>query len=191
MPSPQDFLRARMLDIIREYEGFRPDAYKVKGENFYTIGYGNTYNEDGSRIRPDQRVTREQADGMMQRKADEYYKKLMTIPAFAALPEATRRSLGSFSYNTGPNWYGNPDFTTLTSAVDSGDTKRIGDAIGLYINPGSEVEEGLRRRRVAERELIITGGIPQAPTKPKPGTFTISPKYRKRTDRTAGLTKGR
>ena len=179
MPSPSEQLRERMYDLIRDFEGFEPNAYMVDGEDFYTIGYGNTYNPDGSPIGANQTVTREQADGLMRHEADSYYKKLMGIPAFASLPEPTRRSLGSFSYNTGPDWYGHQDFQTLTRAVDSGDTKQIGEAIQLYVNPGTSVTEGLKRRRVAERDLMnYTPPVPKVPTKPDEGMITISPANR-------------
>ena len=38
MPNPFDRKRS---DLIRSYEGFEPEAYRLHGEDFNTIGYGS------------------------------------------------------------------------------------------------------------------------------------------------------
>ena len=174
MPA-KDFLRDQVYDVIREYEGFRPNAYMVKGEDFYTIGYGNTTNPDGSPIRADQVVTREEADVMMRNKTDQIYKKLMLDENFASLPIGARSALTSFSYNTGPNWINHPEFGTINRALRQRSVPALKDSIHLYVNPGSSVEAGLRRRRKYGEAPLFDMGEPAVE-----GGYTISPGLRQR-----------
>ena len=59
MPSIFDRKRS---DLIRSYEGFEPEAYQLRGEDFSnTIGYGSTSYEDGSAVGPNDRISEERA----------------------------------------------------------------------------------------------------------------------------------
>ena len=153
-------MRDQVYNVIREYEGFKPNAYMVDGEDFYTIGYGNTTNPDGSPIRADQVVTREEADVMMRNKTDQIYNKLMSDENFANLPIGARSALTSFSYNTGPNWINHPEFGTINRALRQRSVPALKDSIGLYVNPGSSVEAGLRRRRKYGEAPLFDMGEP-------------------------------
>ena len=180
--SAQDFLRDEVYNVIREYEGFEPNAYMVDGEDFYTIGYGNTTNPDGSPIRSDQVVTRDEADVMMRNKTDQIYRKLMKDPDFASLPIGARSGLTSFSYNTGPNWIDHPEFGTINRALKQRSVPALKDSINLYVNPGTSVEKGLRRRRSEGEAPLFDITAPPVPSNPPVGSFSISPGLQKKAE---------
>ena len=62
-------------------------------------------------------------------------------------------ALLSFAYNLGANFYGSPDFTTISRVLKEKEWNKVPDALYLYRNPGTSVEAGLSRRRIAEGDL--------------------------------------
>ena len=64
-----------------------------------------------------------------------------------------RGALLSFAYNLGAGFYGSSDFTTITRVLKNKEWSKVPDAFYLYRNPGTRVEVGLARRRVAEGKL--------------------------------------
>jgi hypothetical protein len=63
----------------------------------------------------------------------------------------------SFAYNLGEGFYGAEGFTTISRLLRNKDWDKVPDALVLYRDPGSEVEAGLKRRRVAEGALWSRG----------------------------------
>jgi GH24 family phage-related lysozyme (muramidase) len=100
-------------------------------------------------------------------KAEEYLKAhvekrcrpaLMKIPTWNQMNENQQAALYSFAYNLGEGFYRGENFKSITSVCDSpelwGDRKWIADQFVKYRNPGTNVEEGLRNRRLEEAELF-------------------------------------
>ena len=67
-----------------------------------------------------------------------------------------RGALLSFAYNLGAGFYGSGSFNTITNNLKQKNWKVIPETLKLYRNPGSSVEAGLLRRRVAEGKLWIS-----------------------------------
>jgi len=61
-----------------------------------------------------------------------------------------RGTLLCFAYNLGADFYGHPDFNTITQVLKNKEWNKVPDALYLYRNPGTDVEAGLARRRKAE-----------------------------------------
>jgi GH24 family phage-related lysozyme (muramidase) len=61
--------------------------------------------------------------------------------------------LVSFAWNVGWHFCGSADFVTISKCLRESDYDAIPSAMMLYVNPGSSVEAGLRRRRQAEGKL--------------------------------------
>jgi hypothetical protein len=66
-------------------------------------------------------------------------------------------ALLSFAYNLGANFYGSEGFETISRRLRNKEWDLVDEALLLYVNPGSDVEEGLKRRRVAEGVLWSKG----------------------------------
>lgn len=71
-----------------------------------------------------------------------------------------RGALYCFAYNLGAKFYGGRNFESITRVCNSPkrwkDKDWIEEQFVKYRNPGSSVEEGLRRRREAEAKLFCS-----------------------------------
>jgi GH24 family phage-related lysozyme (muramidase) len=68
----------------------------------------------------------------------------------------TNLKLQSFAYNLGARFYGSSGFNTITRVLKNKEWDKVPDALKLYRNPGTNVEAGLLRRRVAEGKLWMS-----------------------------------
>jgi hypothetical protein len=82
----------------------------------------------------------------------------------------------SFPYNLGADVYGHGDFTTISACLAERRWRDLPAALLLYVNPGSAVEVGLRRRRQAEADLWSAGlSRLEAGTAPRPVSRSTRP----------------
>ena len=146
--------RNGMVELIKQFEGFRSDAYHHTGD-VPTIGYGNTQYLDGTPVKLGDTISESDADALMGQTVDKFWGKLKENPHIKKLPPNAQAAIGSFAYNVGPDFFDHPGFTTITKAIKGGDLNKIGEAMQLYVNPGTQFEDGLRRRREAERQLLL------------------------------------
>jgi lysozyme len=144
------------VDLIKEFEGCHLKSYydPLTGGLPITIGWGSTRRKDGSRFMIGNRISQEEADDLLYYQLRrEFLPSLQKIPYWGEMNENQQGAILSFAYNLGADFYGSPNFNTITKALKE---KRWGDvpaALELYRNPGSSVEKGLLRRRKAEGAL--------------------------------------
>ncbi len=147
-----DEIPAVALDLICEFEGFRSSVYD-DGVGVATLGYGSTFYEDGMPVEyGDSPIDEPTARQMMKNiaKSDFWDILRVRIPYWNEMADGQRGALLSFAYNVGANFYGSPGYTTLTQCLSDKAWSEVPNAMRLYVNPGSQVEAGLRRRREAE-----------------------------------------
>jgi lysozyme len=148
------------IDLIKQFEGCKLTAYPdpLTGGAPWTIGWGSTKNINGAPFKEGDKITQPQADTLLEDSIlSSYIPSLIRIPYYANMSEEQKGALLSFAYNLGAGFYGNPDFTTISRYLKDKDWDRVPQAMLLYRNPGSNVEEGLKRRRIAEGKLWETG----------------------------------
>ena len=121
----------------------------------YTIGYGSTKDVDGSPFELGDKITREKAEPLLTQQLKYNYLAVLekTIPYWDEMNDNQHGALLSFAYNLGANFYGSPDFNTISRVLKEKEWSKVPDALYLYRNPGTNVEAGLARRRIAEGEL--------------------------------------
>ena len=154
-PKPESVLPKAGMDLICEFEGFRPVPYLCPA-GVPTIGYGNTFYEDGTRVTmSDGAITEPQARRMLEVIAEEDFWNVIknTVPFWEEMSDGQRGALLSFAFNLGANFFGSPGFNTISACLRDKAWDEVPDALLLYRNPGSAYEEGLRRRRAAEGAL--------------------------------------
>ena len=154
-PEPESVLPAAAVALIAEFEGFRPTVYD-DGVGVATIGYGSTFYLDGRSVTwNDGPITEPQARRMMEKIAEKNFWNVLkvTIPYWEEMSDGQRGALLSFGYNVGAHFYGSPGFNTISAVLRDRAWNEVPGAFRLYVNPGSAVEAGLRRRREAEIEL--------------------------------------
>ena len=153
-PKVESKIPAAAIDLICEFEGFRENVYD-DGVGVPTIGFGSTFYENNDRVAwGDPPITRERARSLMLLVCEDFWDYLEKhIPFWSQMTDGQKGCILSFSYNCGKAFYGANGFTTITNVLSSRNYADIDYALHLYVNPGSPVETGLRRRRDAEFAL--------------------------------------
>lgn len=159
-PPPCSSAVELALPMIRYFEGFSRIAYvdPLSGGEPITIGYGTTQFPCGRPVRMGDTVGREQAEGYLRWYADRCEAvQRSRIPTWSQMTPNQQAAILGFSFNLGANFFGSHGFATLTRNLREANWGAVPETLLLYRNPGSSVEEGLRRRRAAEGELFSTG----------------------------------
>ena len=142
--------------LIREYEGFESSAYPdpATGDKPWTLGWGFTSLNDAI-IKKGDTISREDADALLDNWIETKVVPALakTVPGWKSLPLARQNALVSFAWNVGWGFYGAAGFETISKCLRESNYDAVPAAMLLYINPGSNVEAGLRRRREAEDKL--------------------------------------
>jgi len=145
------------VELIKEFEGFYPNAYPdaLYGWVIPTIGWGSTEKEDGSKWHKGDKITLEEANELLESQLEkDYLPPLAMIPYFEEMNVNQKGALLSFGYNVGAHFYDAPGFHTISEYLREKQWQHIPAALTLYRNPGSVVEAGLLRRRKAEGRLF-------------------------------------
>lgn len=148
------------INLIKEFESCHLKAYpdpKTKGRP-YTIGWGSTRKRDGSPFYLGETITQEEADELFTYQIEnEFMASIEKIPYFSSMSEEQVGALLSFAYNLGAWFYGSSGFKTITKRLKDKEWDLVPQALMLYVDPGSDVEAGLRRRRGREADLWTRG----------------------------------
>ena len=144
------------IQLIKEFEGCHLNAYPdpLSGNLPITIGWGSTQKKDGTLFRMGDTITQAEADELLIRQIKKHFlPSLKKIPYWNEMTNGQKGALLSFAYNLGANFYGSRDFNTITQRLKNKEWDLVPNALYLYRNPGSSVEKGLARRRLAEGEV--------------------------------------
>ncbi|MGB2924082.1 MAG: lysozyme [Limnothrix sp.] len=147
------------IDLIKKFEGIELHAYPdpLTGGDPWTIGFGSTFYASGKKVKKGDKISKEQADfELIENCKKSFLPQLQKIPHFSEMDVYQQGAILSFAYNLGAAFYGARNFETITRTLKSKDWGKIRKALELYVNPGSNVEAGLRRRRNAEADVWFT-----------------------------------
>lgn len=148
------------VDLIKEFEGCHLHAYPdplTKGPPI-TIGWGSTKDFNGSPFKMGKIITQEYAYKLLMFDLENrYLPSLEKIPHWNEMNDEMRGAILSFAYNLGADFYGFSGFNTITNVLKNKEWSKFPETLKLYKNPGSNVEAGLLRRRIAEGNLFKKG----------------------------------
>lgn len=138
-------------DLIKSFEGCKLKAYQCSAMK-WTIGYGNTFYEDGKPVLPGHAITQEKAEQLFELIANEFSDKvsklvtsMVTLNQFGALV--------SFAYNCGVV---NLKNSTLLKKVNANPNDlSIRSEFLKWNKANGKVLAGLTRRREAEANLYF------------------------------------
>jgi len=142
------------LDILRTFEGFRPDAYydldnkKKKGK--LPVGYGFTDN-DIPDLRPGYTIDRGRAEQMLPDLINRKYGPSVLDSVKVPLNDQQYSALTSLVYNIGPTNFAK---STLLKKLNSGDFEGAAEQFRVWNKAGGKTLEGLVKRREAEEALF-------------------------------------
>jgi lysozyme len=136
------------IELIKQFEGCKLKSYKCPA-NVWTIGYGNTFYLDGSKVLMGQKISQIEAD-MLMLKLLPKYEATVIKNIKVALNQNQFDALVSFCWNCGSS-------QTLFRLVNQKATDEIiyDWLINHYIMGGGKVLAGLVRRRRVEADLFI------------------------------------
>jgi GH24 family phage-related lysozyme (muramidase) len=142
------------INLIKQFEGFLPYVYD-DGVGVATIGFGTTIYPNGQRVKMgDPSINEAQGIVFLEHDVRAYWETISrTIPFWAEMNDNQRSALLSFAYNLGRYFYNSQGFATISTVLRDKRWDKMPQALMLYVNPGSNVEAGLRRRRTAEGKL--------------------------------------
>lgn len=145
------------VELIKQFESCRLEGYPdpLTGNKPITIGWGSTKNLQGNDWCLGESITQADADTLLTTQLKQKFLPTLsrTIPYWDEMSENQQGALLCFAYNLGADFYGNENFQTITRNLKNKDWDEVPDTLLRYCNPGSRVEEGLRRRRKAEGDL--------------------------------------
>lgn len=137
------------LDIIKESEGLRLEAYNYNGQ--WLIGYGHA-----ATAKAGMTITEAQAEQLLRadvRNSEDAVRRMVTVP----INENQFSAMVSLAYNLGSGGFSN---TSVLERLNDGNTKGAADAFLRYnrarINGTLTAIQHLTKRRGQERTLFIT-----------------------------------
>ena len=140
------------LNLIKEFEGLRLKPYK-DAVGIPTIGYGNTYYEDGRKVSlSDPAITEERATELLKMVVKRYED---AINRYVQVPITQNQfdALVSFAYNIGNE---NVRKSTLMKLLNRKQYTEAADQLLRWNKAGGKTLKGLTRRRQAERVLFLS-----------------------------------
>ena len=137
------------IDFIKQFEGLKLNAYLCSA-NVPTIGYGNTYYPNGTKVKLGDKITQNQADELL----IDILKKFEAIVNRKLKVKVNQNqfnALVSHTYNTGGS-------DTLFRLINNGanDTEVRTWFESRYITANGVKLKGLIRRRKAEANLYFS-----------------------------------
>jgi len=136
-------------DLIKQFEGCKLKAYKCPA-GLDTIGYGNTWYPDGTKVKPGDVITQERANELLDIIVEDFAKKVKPLIK-QNLTDNNFSALISFAYNVG---VGNLKSSTLLKKVNANPKDpSIKAEFNKWTKANNVVLKGLVRRREAEAKL--------------------------------------
>jgi lysozyme len=139
-------------ELIKFYEGCKLTAYKCSAAKD-TIGYGNTFYENGSPVKVGDKITQERANELFEIIAKDFANKVAPLIKSSVTPNQFA-ALTSFAYNAG---IGNLKSSTLLKKVNANpNDASIAAEFAKWVRANNIVLLGLQKRREAESKLYFT-----------------------------------
>lgn len=133
------------LVLLKSLEGCRLTAYKLKGERYYTIGYGHY----GADVKANQTISQTEADELLVKDLEKFEKHVTNyaVKKFPDLNENQFSALVSYTYNRG--------LGGLKELVNHSDTiAAMSDNIVKYWGSAELYKDALIKRRKKEKALF-------------------------------------
>lgn len=146
-------LNAAGIQLIQSFEDCKLEAYQVKGD-VPTIGWGNTFYEDGTAVKLGDKISQKRADQLFAWSLNEVFVPFVVRALRVTLNENQFSALVSYRYNVRPKTFVD---SPILRHVNSGNFEPLRKVWPeTTIRKGSIFERGLRRRRRAEVNLFFT-----------------------------------
>jgi lysozyme len=148
-PGAISVINAAGLQLIKEFEGLRLDAY-ICPAGVWTVGYGST----GEHVYPGQVISEPEAEELL-RKDLWRFEDCVSSRVRVGLTDNEYAALVSFAFNCG---CGALQESTLLRRLNAGEPKPrvFSEELPKWVRGGGQVLPGLVRRRQAEVDLALS-----------------------------------
>jgi len=141
----------RGLELIKEFEGFSANAYLCPAK-IPTIGYGNTFWEDGRKVKIGEQISKAKALELLEFLANkDFADKIFTLLK-VEVNQNQFDAMTSLAYNIGVGAFSN---STLLKRVNAKDFIGASNEFLKWDKSGGKPLLGLTRRRQREKELFL------------------------------------
>ncbi len=143
------------IELIKHFESCSLKSYLCPAKK-WTIGWGNTYYENGDAVKAGDFIGQTRADKMLSKAISERVKwvnKALKVPVTQDLFDA----LVDFAYNFSESKLKNSSMLRLIN--DGADMEEVFVELRKWKQIGTTPVDGLIRRRSAEEHLVKTGEI--------------------------------
>ena len=136
------------IELIKSYESCKLKAYKLRGEKFYTIGWGHSCDKS---IAKSTVWTQEKADEqfLIDLAPREALVRSIAIKKFPHLNTNQISALVSYTYNRGTHGL-------LQLIINSSTIDEVASNIVIYWGSAILYKKGILRRRKAEQQLFTS-----------------------------------
>jgi lysozyme len=137
------------INLIKEFEGFVPKAYICPAGKL-SIGYGHVIK--GGEKFPSSGISESEAQELLESDLEWVYEAIIDNVK-VELRQCEFDALCSFIYNLGGT---NFKKSTLLKFINQSDFERAAGQFIKWVNVNGKPSEGLKRRRLAEKQLFIS-----------------------------------
>lgn len=140
------------FDLIKDFEGFRADAYLDTG-GVWTIGYGTIKYPDGTRVRKGDKVTMAQALEYLKHDAG-WVDACLDSKIKVKVSQKQFDALASFVYNVGESQFSS---STLLRKINENDLRGAANEFDRWVYDNGKKIQGLVNRRAKEKQYFLAG----------------------------------
>ena len=145
-------ISSRGLELIKEFEGFSSTSYLCPAK-IPTIGWGNTFWEDGRKVKMGEQISKEKALELLEYVVNKDFSQKIYPFIKVEVSQNQFDSMVSLAYNIGVEAFSK---STLLKKVNANDFKGAGEEFLRWNKAGGKEVLGLTRRRERERELFLS-----------------------------------
>ena len=142
------------LELIKEFEGFSANAYLCPAK-IPTIGWGNTFYEDGTRVKLGEQISKTDALKLLEVVANRDFADKIFPAIKVKVTQNQFDAMVSLAYNIGVFAFNG---STLLKKVNAGDFAGAGEEFLRWNKANGKEVLGLTRRREREKQLFLSLG---------------------------------
>ena len=145
-------LNKKGIEMMHKYEGLKLTAYLCPAK-VWTIGYGNTFYEDGSKVKQGDKITKERAEQLFFNITNKNFAEPLLKLLKVELNENQFSALVCFAYNVGTGALAKS--TLLRKVNINPNDLTIRNEFMRWNKAGGKVLRGLTLRRESEANLYF------------------------------------
>ena len=144
----------RGLELIKDFEGFSSSAY-LDVVNIPTIGWGNTFYENGTKVKMGDQISKTDALKLLEVVANRDFADKIFPAIKVKVSQSQFDAMVSLAYNIGVGAFLK---STLLKKVNAGDFAGAGEEFLRWNKANGKEVLGLTRRREREKQLFLSLG---------------------------------